>query len=60
MKKIGLIVASVYMGLIILTTFMFASSPTKSLLLIVAQLPIAALLFLLVWGIGSLIRRRKQ
>ncbi len=60
MKKGGLIVASVYMGLVILATFMFAPSPAHMLWEIGAQLPVAALLFLLVWGIGSLIRRRKQ
>jgi hypothetical protein len=60
MKKISLIVAGIYMGLVVLTSFLFEPSFVKALFLIVAQLPIAAVLFLLIWGIGSLIRRQKH
>jgi len=66
-KKIALIVAIVYWGIMALCTLISQfpivkypdlDSVVKVVAQLVLQVPIAAVLFLLVWGIGSLFKRK--
>jgi hypothetical protein len=58
MKKIALIVAIAYLAVTAFASLLSGDSLTWFLITLATHTPVAAVLFLLVWGIGSLVRRK--